>query len=83
MNFVLDTHTHTVASGHAYCTIREMAKAASEKGLELLGITEHGPMMPGSCHEFYFSNIRVVDRELYGVEILFGVELNKIGRAHV
>ena len=52
MNFVLDTHTHTVASGHAYCTIREMAKAASEKGLELLGITEHGPMMPGSCHEF-------------------------------
>lgn len=76
MNYVLDTHTHTVASGHAYCTIREMAKAASEKGLELLGITEHGPMMPGSCHEFYFSNIRVVDRELYGVELLFGVELN-------
>ena len=34
---VMDLHTHTVASGHAYCTLREMAKAASDKGLELLG----------------------------------------------
>ena len=36
MKYVLDAHTHTIASGHAYSTIREMAKAASEKGLELL-----------------------------------------------
>ena len=28
-NSVLDLHTHTVASGHAYCSLREMAKAAS------------------------------------------------------
>ena len=34
---VMDLHTHTVASGHAYCTLREMARAASDKGLELLG----------------------------------------------
>ena len=46
---VMDLHTHTVASGHAYCTLREMAKAASDKGLELLGITEHAPKMPGTC----------------------------------
>ena len=26
---VLDLHTHTVASGHAYCTIHEMAAAAA------------------------------------------------------
>ncbi len=36
---VLDLHTHTVASGHAYCSLREMAKVASEKGLEVLGVT--------------------------------------------
>lgn len=36
---VLDLHTHTVASGHAYCSLREMAKAAADKGLEVLGIT--------------------------------------------
>lgn len=55
---VLDLHTHTVASGHAYCSIREMAKAAADKGLELLGITEHAPAMPGTCHNFYFHNLR-------------------------
>ena len=52
-NSVLDLHTHTLVSGHAYCSLREMAKAASKKGLEVLGITEHAPAMPGTCHKFY------------------------------
>lgn len=73
---ILDTHTHTVASGHAYSTIRENAKAAGEKGLELLAITEHGPAMPGSCQAIYFQNLRVVDRHAYEAELLMGVELN-------
>lgn len=76
MKYVLDTHTHTVASGHAYSTIAEMAKSASEKGLALLGITEHAPLMPGSCQQIYFSNLVVVPRQMYGVELMFGVELN-------
>lgn len=78
MNIVLDTHTHTLASGHAYSTIQEMAKAASLKGLSLLGITEHAPMMPGSCHKIYFENLKVVPREMYGMRLLLGVELNII-----
>lgn len=78
MKLVLDTHTHTVASGHAYNTINEMVQAAAEKGLELLAITEHAPAMPGSCHEFYFHNLRVLRRKKYGVKLLFGCELNII-----
>ena len=73
---VLDLHTHTLVSGHAYNTIREMAKAASEKGLEVLGITEHGPKMPGSCGNLYFHNLKVVPRELYGIRLLLGCEAN-------
>ena len=42
MKFRLDTHTHTIASGHAYNTMTEMIKEAAAKGLELIGITEHG-----------------------------------------
>lgn len=76
MNYILDTHSHTLASGHSYSTIREMALAAAERGLELLGITEHAPKMPGSCHELYFSNLRVVQRNMCGVELLLGAELN-------
>ncbi|MDO4338402.1 MAG: phosphatase [Eubacteriales bacterium] len=73
---VLDLHTHTIASGHAYCTLREMAKAASDKGLELLGITEHAPKMPGSCTSMYFQNLKVVPRNLYGIRLLLGCEVN-------
>lgn len=72
----IDLHTHTVASGHAYCTIKEMAKTASEKGLNMLGISDHGPAMKGSITDVYFYNLRIIPRELYGVEILIGAELN-------
>lgn len=73
---VLDTHTHTLASGHAYSTIRENARAAAEKGLELLAITEHAPRLLGSCRLIYFQNLKVIDRHAYDVELLMGVELN-------
>lgn len=76
MKYVLDAHTHTLASGHAYSTIREMAYAAAQKGLGLLGITEHAPDMPGTCHAFYFENLKVVERSMCGIELLLGVELN-------
>ena len=76
MKIAIDTHTHTLISGHAYNTIREMAAMAAKKGFKALAITEHAPKMPGSCHAFYFQNLRVVPREMSGVELLFGVELN-------
>lgn len=76
MNIKLDVHTHTVASGHAYSSIREMAREASKKGLKLLGITEHAPGIPGTCTPIYFENLRVVPREMYGVELMLGAEIN-------
>lgn len=78
MQYLLDLHTHTLASGHAFNTISEMAKAAAEKGLELLGITEHAVKMPGTCHLFYFSNLKAVERKQYGIQLLMGAELNVI-----
>ncbi len=72
----LDVHTHTLASGHAYGTIREMAKSASEKGLKLLGITEHAKGIPGTCEDIYFGNLRVVPRKMYGIDLLLGSEIN-------
>lgn len=78
MKYILDSHTHTIASGHAYSTIHEMAKAAADKKLTLLGITEHSVTMPGTCHEFYFTNFKVLPRNLYGVEMMYGAELNII-----
>ena len=72
----LDVHTHTVASGHAYSSLQEMAKAASGKGLKLLGITEHAPGIPGTCEPIYFRNLHVVPRKMYGIDLMLGAEVN-------
>ena len=76
MKNVLDSHAHTIASGHAYNTIYEMAQTAADKGLELLALTEHSMAMPGTCHEFYFLNLKVLPRQMFGIEVLFGTEVN-------
>lgn len=76
MEIKLDIHTHTVASGHAFSTLQEMARAAAEKKLQILGITEHAPSLPGTCAPIYFRNLHVVPRRMYGVELLLGAELN-------
>ena len=60
MKDLLDVHTHTIASVHAYSTLREMITAAKEKGLELIGIADHAQSMPGAFHEIYFCNFKVI-----------------------
>ena len=74
--FIADVHMHTVMSGHAFGTVREMAAAAVERNLKLIGITEHGPGIPGTCHPLYFKNFCDAPRELYGVQMLYGSEVN-------
>jgi len=76
--YVMDLHTHTLASGHAYGTIREMAQAAAEAGLQVLGITEHAPGIPGTVDPFYYTNLSAIPRKLYGVTILNGCEINML-----
>ena len=76
MRDLMDMHTHTLANGHAYNTIYEMVKEAARKDIPMLGITEHAPKMPGSCHKIYFMNLKTLQREIFGVRVLFGAELN-------
>lgn len=76
ISIAADLHTHTIASGHAYSTLGEMAKAAAEKGLDVLGIADHGPAMPGGPHRYYFGNLKSLPPEINGVEIYRGVEAN-------
>ena len=76
MKTELDMHTHTIASGHAFSTLQEMAKAGAEKGLKLLGITEHTSSVPGTCDPIYFRNLHVVPRQMYGIELMLGAEIN-------
>ena len=78
MKFVADMHTHTIACTHAYSTITENAKAASERGLSYIAMTDHSVKMPDSPHEWHFCNMRVIPDFLYGVRIIKGIEANLI-----
>ena len=73
---LLDIHTHTVASGHAYSTLQEMVAAAQQKKLDILGITEHAPGIPGTCDPIYFRNLHVVPRRMGDLRLMLGAELN-------
>lgn len=76
-----DLHVHTVASGHAYSTISEIAAVAALKGLKAFAVTDHGPTMPGGPHRYHFGNLRVLPQKISGVEIIRGVELNIVNEA--
>lgn len=75
--YLSDMHTHSVASGHGTtCTISDMAKAAAQKGLKLLGITDHGPATLAAGTPSYFRSLTFSPRKRFGVELLYGIELN-------
>ncbi len=78
MRIVVDSHTHTISSGHAYSTVQEMAREASGKGLEMFAVTDHGPSMLGGPSLYHFANLRVIPEEIYGVRVLKGAEANII-----
>lgn len=76
MKLVIDTHTHTYASGHAYSTLIENARLARENGLEMFCTTDHAESMPGAPHYWFFSNQRILPRFIDGVAVVRGVEAN-------
>lgn len=76
MKIYADLHTHTIASGHAYSTVNELAKAAAEMELRGLAVTDHGPALPGGPHHYHFCAMRFIPRSIAGVRIFRGVEAN-------
>ena len=69
MKIAIDTHSHTIASGHAYCTIREMASAAAKKDCKDLRLQN----MLQRCREpviHFIFLIKSDSRQMSGVEML-------------
>lgn len=76
-SITFDIHTHTIASGHgSAATITDMAKAASAKGLKLLGVSDHGPATLGGGRPSYFRGLAHAPKNRLGVEMLYGAEVN-------
>ncbi len=78
MKLVVDTHTHTLSSGHSYSTLLENAKEAGQNGLEAIAMTDHGPSMMGAPTLIHFWNLKSIPEYIYGVRVLKGAEANII-----
>ena len=76
MKCIMDLHTHTIASGHGYSTLQENIAEAQRQGLKYLGLSEHGPAMPGGPHIFFFSNFKCIPRQFGDLRLFCGAEAN-------
>lgn len=78
-SILIDLHTHSISSGHGSTdTITDMAKTAANVGIQILGISEHGPATAGSVKPSYFRSLKLASRNRFGVQILYGAEVNII-----
>jgi putative hydrolase len=76
MKFVVDTHTHTYASGHAYSTLTENSQHAKENSLKMFCTTDHTDSMPGAPHYWFFLNQKILPRFISEIAIVRGAETN-------
>ena len=76
LKLVVDTHTHTLSSGHAYSTICENAIEGAKNGIEAIAMTDHGPAMEGATSRLHFWNLNVIPDYINGVRIIKGAEAN-------
>ena len=78
MKYVIDLHTHTIASGHGYSTLKENIEYAKLNGIKILGMSEHAPALPGGPHPYFLQNYKCIPREYDELKLLCGVEANII-----
>lgn len=76
MKFEVDTHTHTVLSGHAQSTLLENAHAAAKTGVKGIVLTDHGPSIQSAPPDFTISTYSSFPKTIEGVRIYYGCEAN-------
>ena len=70
----VDTHTHSVLSGHAWSTIHENVLQAKASGLRAICMTEHSGAVPGAAPEWSPVSMHMLPAEEQGVRLIRGLE---------
>ena len=78
MKPIIDLHTHTLSSGHAYSTVKENIDYAKINGIKYYGVSDHSIEMPGGPHLFHFQNLKAIPKDVEGIRVLKGMEANII-----
>lgn len=77
MNNLIDLHTHTVLSTHAFSSLSENITEANRKGLKYYGVSEHQyDDKDIGAHHFAVHNLRIVPKVINGTHFLRGLEFN-------
>lgn len=76
MDLLIDLHMHTNASAHAYSSVSEYIMKAKHKNMLAIAITDHGPALDDSPHEWHFLNMSAIPERVDGVRVLKGIEAN-------
>lgn len=77
INIQVDTHTHTIFSGHAFSTIEENAIHAKEAGIKAIAMTDHFGSLFGGTEGFGASmNMEALPKVIHGVRIYAGTEID-------
>ena len=74
----IDTHTHTIISGHGFSTLSENTAAARGKGMYGICLTEHGPCTPSGPPDFIPHSQQMLPDFINGVRVYRGIEANII-----
>jgi putative hydrolase len=83
IKITVDTHTHSNVSQHAFSTMEENIRAAKNKGLEGIAMTNHGPLLGDGASEFHFSSLRHLPKVIDSVRLLKGAEVDIMNEAAV
>jgi putative hydrolase len=73
-HIAIDTHTHSVLSGHAYCTLNELCLEAVSIGMQRFVLSEHGPLMPRGTPFFLPMTNAGFPNTFHGVRVYYGLE---------
>lgn len=80
MKILVDTHTHTNASTHAFSTLAENVSEARKRGIDMICMTDHTPALPDAPHIWHFRTLMRLPRVIDGVKLVFGAEANIIDK---
>lgn len=78
MRYPIDLHIHTSVNPHAYSTLEENIRSATERNMKVIAITNHGPALQDSPHWWSLVNMRVIPEYVGDLRVLKGVETNII-----
>ena len=75
-----DLHTHTLLSGHAFCTLMENVNAAAQAGVSAIALTEHAgePFLRDNLLQSLFAlgNRHILPPVIQGVRVFAGAEVD-------